>query len=141
MTGLTSGYIMVLPFFRQIGASAGCRSPFDESLLNLEKIIERKCISRTVEIVGYYSSRFEPIILLYWLLRVHLKTVKMPNQRVFCPAPRHFPLKYNKYSCGKMACSGQKSLAAGHFASFQIHPNTLLHTEINFCAYLMLKPN
>ena len=26
-------------------------------------------------------------------------------------------------------------------ASFQIHPNTLLHTEINFCAYLMLKPN
>ena len=41
-----------------------------------------------------------------WVTRVHLKTVKMPNQRVFCPAPRHFSLKYNKYSCGKMACSG-----------------------------------
>jgi len=78
---------MVLPFFIHILFSAGYRSSFDESLLNLEKIIERKCISRTVEIVGYYSSRFEPIILLYWLL------------------------------------------------------NTLLHTEINFCAYLMLKPN
>ena len=83
MTGLTSSYFMVLPFFRQIGASAGCRGPFDESLLNLEKIIERKCISRTVEIVGYYSSRFEPIILLYWLLRVYLETGNMTNSEGF----------------------------------------------------------
>ena len=40
-----------------------------------------------------------------------------------CPLPHHFPLKYSKYSCGKMACPGQKFLAAGHFASFQIHPD------------------
>ena len=34
-----------------------------------------------------------------------------------------------------MACSGQKSLAAGHFASFQIHPNAIsLHNLTPFYA-------
>ena len=54
--------------------------------------------------------------------RVYLKTPNAPGQRVFsrCAAP--FFLEIRQYSCGKMSCSAQKLLAAGHIGSFQIHP-------------------
>ena len=55
--------------------------------------------------------------------RVYLKTVNTPKQRVFPPAVHHFPLQYTKYSRGKMASSGEKSLAVGHIADFQIDPS------------------
>ena len=62
--------------------------------------------------------------------RVYLKTPNTPGQRVFsrCAAP--FFLEIRQYSCGKMSCSAQKFLAAGHIESFQIHPsefNDVLH--------------
>jgi len=51
------------------------------------------------------------------LIRVYLKTVNMPKQRVFsaCCAP---------FSCGKMASAGEKSLAVGHIPGFQIDPKS-----------------
>ena len=55
-------------------------------------------------------------------VRVYLKTVKTPNQRLFLPCAAPFSLEMQQAFLRKMACSGQKSLAAGHFASFQIHP-------------------
>ena len=45
-----------------------------------------------------------------------------PDSGSFRAVLRHFPLKYTKYSCGKMACPARKSLAAGHISSFYIHP-------------------
>ncbi len=36
-------------------------------------------------------------------------------------APLAF-LEIRQYSCEKMSCATQKSLAAGHIMSFQIHP-------------------
>ena len=53
---------------------------------------------------------------------MYLKTPNAPGQRVFsrCAAP--FSLEIRQYSCGKMSCSAQKFLAAGHIGSFQIHP-------------------
>ena len=52
-----------------------------------------------------------------------LPTPNAPGQRVFsrCAAP--FFLEIRQYSCGKMSCSAQKLLAAGHIGSFQIHPS------------------
>ncbi len=54
-----------------------------------------------------------------------LPTPNAPGQRVFsrCAAP--FFLEIRQYSCGKMSCSAQKLLAAGHIGSFQIHPRRL----------------
>ena len=46
-----------------------------------------------------------------------------PNSGSFPPAVHHFPLQYTKYSCGKMASAGEKSLAVGHIPGFQIDPN------------------
>ena len=53
---------------------------------------------------------------------VYLKTPNAPGQRIFsrCAAP--FFLEIRQYSCEKMSCATQKSLAAGHIMSFQIHP-------------------
>ena len=53
---------------------------------------------------------------------VYLKTPNAPGQRAFCGAPRHFSLKYVSIPAKKMSCATQKSLAAGHIMSFQIHP-------------------
>ena len=33
-----------------------------------------------------------------------------------------FFLEIRQYSCVKMSCSARRFFAAGHFASFQIHP-------------------
>jgi hypothetical protein len=35
-------------------------------------------------------------------------------------------LQYTKYSCGKMASSGEKSLAVGHISGFQIDPKLFI---------------
>ena len=53
---------------------------------------------------------------------MYLPTPNAPGQRVFsrCAAP--VSLEIRQYSCGKMSCSAQKFLAAGHIGSFQIHP-------------------
>ena len=60
--------------------------------------------------------------LLLIISRVYLKTPNAPGQRTFsrCAAP--FFLEIRQYSCGKMSCSAQKFLAAGHIERFQIHP-------------------
>ena len=54
--------------------------------------------------------------------RVYLKTPNAPGQRAFSHCAAAFSLEIRQYSCVKMPCSAQKFLAAGHFASFQIHP-------------------
>ena len=53
--------------------------------------------------------------------RVYLKTPNAPGQRVFAVRRVIFP-EIRQYSCEKMSCATQKSLAAGHIMSFQIHP-------------------
>ena len=51
-----------------------------------------------------------------------LPTPNAPGQRVFsrCAAP--FFLEIRQYSCGKMSCSAQKLLAAGHIGSWKNTP-------------------
>ena len=55
--------------------------------------------------------------------RVYLKTPNAPGQRAFLRCAASFFLEIRQYSCEKMSCATQKSLAAGHIMSFQIHPN------------------
>ena len=55
--------------------------------------------------------------------RVYLKTANAPDSGSFRAELRHFSLKYEKYSCGKMSCPARKSLAAGHAVGFQMHPD------------------
>ena len=54
--------------------------------------------------------------------RVYLKTPNAPGQRAFLRCAASFFLEIRQYSCEKMSCATQKSLAAGHIMSFQIHP-------------------
>ena len=56
------------------------------------------------------------------LSRVYLKTPNAPGQRAFLRCAASFFLEIRQYSCEKMSCATQKSLAAGHIMSFQIHP-------------------
>ena len=51
-----------------------------------------------------------------------LSTPDAPGQRAFSRRAASFFLEIRQYSCGKMSCSAQKFLAAGHIMSFQIHP-------------------
>ena len=51
-----------------------------------------------------------------------LKSADTSSAGPFRAAPRHFPLKYTKYSCGKIACAARKFLAADRIAGFQMHP-------------------
>ena len=53
---------------------------------------------------------------------MYLKTPNAPGQRVFLRCAASFFLEIRQYSCEKMSCATQKSLAAGHIMSFQIHP-------------------
>ena len=64
--------------------------------------------------------------------RVYLKTPNAPGQRVFLRCAASFFLEIRQYSCEKMSCSTQKSLAAGHIFSFQIHPNRKWVTDISY---------
>ena len=57
------------------------------------------------------------------LPRGYLKTPNAPGQRAFLRCAASFFLEIRQYSCEKMSCATQKSLAAGHIVSFQIHPN------------------
>ena len=57
------------------------------------------------------------------VLRVYLKTPNAPGQRAFLRCAASFFLEIRQYSCEKMSCATQKSLAAGHIMSFQIHPS------------------
>ena len=66
------------------------------------------------------------------VLRVYLKTPNAPGQRAFLRCAASFFLEIRQYSCEKMSCATQKSLAAGHIMSFQIHPS------IRRCAALLL---
>ena len=56
--------------------------------------------------------------------RVYLKTPNAPGQRAFLRCAASFFLEIRQYSCEKMSCATQKSLAAGHIMSFQIHPRS-----------------
>ena len=55
--------------------------------------------------------------------RVYLKTPNAPGQRAFLRCAASFFLEIRQYSCEKMSCATQKSLAAGHIMSFQTHPS------------------
>ena len=57
------------------------------------------------------------------LFRVYLKTPNAPGQRAFLRCAVSFFLEIRQYSCEKMSCATQKSLAAGHIMSFQTHPS------------------
>jgi len=54
-----------------------------------------------------------------------------PDSGPFRAAPRHFPLKYTKYSRGKMACPARKILAAGHVAMLLTRPEWEAIGDIN----------
>ena len=54
---------------------------------------------------------------------MYLKTPNAPEQRAFLRCAASFFLEIRQYSCEKMSCATQKSLAAGHIMSFQIHPS------------------
>ena len=60
-------------------------------------------------------------------IRVYLKTVNTPKQRVFftCWAP--FFLAIRRVFLQKMASSGGKSLAVGHISGFQIDPKSEIY--------------
>ena len=64
------------------------------------------------------------------LPRVYLKTPNAPGQRAFLRCAASFFLEIRQYSCEKMSCATQKSLAAGHIMSFQIHPRGI--SELTF---------
>ena len=70
--------------------------------------------------------------------RVYLKTPNAPGQRAFLRCAASFFLEIRQYSCEKMSCATQKSLAAGHIMSFQIHPRRLkeITTSIDTGTYL-----
>ena len=69
------------------------------------------------------SSDGIPLCRIILFLRVYLKTVYTPKQRVFSNCWTPFFLQYAEYSCKKMASSAGKSLAVGHISGFQIDPN------------------
>ena len=71
---------------------------------------------------GKKTTQQERAEIVAFCLGCILPTPNAPGQRVFsrCAAP--FFLEIRQYSCEKMSCSTQKSLAAGHIMSFQIHP-------------------
>ena len=65
---------------------------------------------------------------------MYLKTPNAPGQRAFLRCAASFFLEIRQYSCEKMSCATQKSLAAGHIMSFQIHPRNLrLPSNFFFC--------
>ena len=65
--------------------------------------------------------------------RVYLKTPNAPGQRAFLRCAASFFLEIRQYSCEKMSCATQKSLAAGHIMSFQIHPKNKMAEEARMC--------
>ena len=60
--------------------------------------------------------------------RAYLKTPNAPGQRAFLRCAASFFLEIRQYSCEKMSCATQKSLAAGHIMSFQIHPRDTMRS-------------
>ena len=60
--------------------------------------------------------------------RAYLKTPNAPGQRAFLRCAASFFLEIRQYSCEKMSCATQKSLAAGHIMSFQIHPSDTMRS-------------
>ena len=56
---------------------------------------------------------------------MYLETPNAPGQRAFLRCAASFFLEIRQYSCEKMSCATQKSLAAGHIMSFQIHPKLM----------------
>ncbi|MEF2909021.1 MAG: hypothetical protein U0O42_07285, partial [Oscillospiraceae bacterium] len=46
-----------------------------------------------------------------------------------------FFLEIRQYSCEKMSCATQKSLAAGHIMSFQIHPKEKVSILVGFLPF------
>ena len=73
--------------------------------------------------------------------RVYLKTPNAPGQRAFLRCAASFFLEIRQYSCEKMSCATQKSLAAGHIMSFQIHPRKPLRFSWIFPAKLKATQN
>ena len=73
--------------------------------------------------------------------RVYLKTPNAPGQRAFLRCAASFFLEIRQYSCEKMSCATQKSLAAGHIMSFQIHPRKPLRFSWIFPAKLKAAQN
>ena len=62
-----------------------------------------------------------------------LPTPNAPGQRVFLRCAASFFLEIRQYSCEKMSCATQKSLAAGHIMSFQIHPILISCPKYRLC--------
>ena len=75
------------------------------------------------------------------VLRAYLKTPNAPGQRAFLRCAASFFLEIRQYSCEKMSCATQKSLAAGHIMSFQIHPRKPLRFSWIFPAKLKAAQN
>ena len=77
-----------------------------------------------------FGQKFPCVYIIadfFSLYRVYLKTPNAPGQRAFLRCAASFFLEIRQYSCEKMSCATQKSLAAGHIMSFQIHPRKSRH--------------
>ena len=104
--------------------------------LDLTKWVNDHCNQCSVIIISGYKQfdyaydalRMDVVDFLLKPIRVYLKTPNAPGQRAFLRCAASFFLEIRQYSCEKMSCATQKSLAAGHIMSFQIHPKK---TEIN----------
>ena len=83
--------------------------------------VHEVCASFPVAPQGREDGTF--LIFAMLLHRVYLKTPNAPGQRAFLRCAASFFLEIRQYSCKKMSCATQKSLAAGHIMSFQIHPS------------------
>ena len=72
--------------------------------------------------IAWYGIIITFGMILGFMLGCILPTPNAPGQRVFLRCAASFFLAIRQDSCEKMSCSTQKSLAAGHIMSFQIHP-------------------
>jgi hypothetical protein len=59
------------------------------------------------------------------LIGACLKNINLPQDGSVFRHSSYFPLKYTKYSCGKMPRLAKNALALGHIAIFQAAPNVI----------------
>ena len=70
-----------------------------------------------------------------------LSTPNAPGQRAFSRCAASFFLAIRQDSCEKMSCAVRKFLAAGHIASFQIHPNPQIKASLRRKCSASLAPH
>ena len=72
--------------------------------------------------IAWYGIIITFDMILGFMLGCILPTPNAPGQRVFLRCAASFFLEIRQYSCEKMSCATQKSLAAGHIVSWKNTP-------------------